>query len=141
MLWTASAATIRPSSLGLAVRPCASVGVGLSSGDVAVSAIGTVTYTDGRSVWAFGHPLDAAGRRALLLQDAYVYTVVNNPNGDIGTTYKLAAPGHDVGTLTGDSLNAITGLVGALPPITELTIRAADLDTGKVEHTRAKVPD
>ncbi|TMK62039.1 MAG: hypothetical protein E6G53_14920 [Actinobacteria bacterium] len=123
------------------LRPGASVAAGLASGNLGFSAIGTVTYTDGNAVWAFGHPLDAAGRRALLMQDAYVYTVVNNPNGDLGTTYKLAAAGHDLGTVTGDSLNAITGLVGALPPITELTIRAADLDTGKVEHTRAKVPD
>ena len=41
--------------------------------------MGTVTYVDGDTVWAFGHPLDGAGRRSLLLQDAYVYTVVNNP--------------------------------------------------------------
>jgi hypothetical protein len=123
------------------LKPGASLSVGLSSGDVAISAIGTVTYTDGDSVWGFGHPLDLAGRRNLLLQDAYVYTVVNNPNGDIGITYKLAAPGHDLGTLTGDTLNAVTGLVGALPPITNLTIGAKDFDTGKALETQTRVAD
>ena len=123
------------------LRPGASLSVGLSSGDLAISAIGTVTYTDGSSVWGFGHPLDAAGRRGLLLQDAYVYTVVNNPNGDIGVSYKLAAPGHDLGTLTGDTLNAVTGRVGALPPITDVTVHAKDLDTGKALTSRSNVAD
>ena len=51
----------------------------LSSGAVAASAIGTVTYRDGDAVWGFGHRSTSAGRRALLLQDAYVFTVVANP--------------------------------------------------------------
>src|SRR4051812_2356509 len=45
------------------LRPGSSLGVGLSSGDIAVSAIGTVSYTDGPNVWGFGHPLDAFGAR------------------------------------------------------------------------------
>ena len=73
--------------------------VGLASGDVSAGAIGTVSYTDGANVWGFGHQLDAAGRRSLLLEDAYVYTVVDNPLGiaDVAASYKLAAPGHHVG--------------------------------------------
>src|SRR5438045_3565799 len=63
------------------MRPGASLAAGLSSGSIAISAVGTATYVDGRSVWGFGHPLDDAGRRNLFLQDAYVYTVVPNPNG------------------------------------------------------------
>ena len=59
--------------------PGASVSVGLTSGDVALGAIGTVAYADGANVWIYGHELDNAGRRSLFLQDAYVHTVVNNP--------------------------------------------------------------
>ena len=62
--------------------PGASVGVAYSTGTVAIGGIGTVTYRDGDVVYAFGHPIDGAGRRSLLLQDAYVYDVVNNPNVD-----------------------------------------------------------
>ncbi len=81
--------------------------VGLASGDVTAGAIGTVTYVDGDKVWSFGHPLDAAGRRALFLQDAYVYAIINNPVGSQDlTTYKFAAPGHDLGTLTNDAASA-----------------------------------
>src|SRR5215216_6028275 len=89
------------------LRPGAAFGVGYASGDIAASAIGTVTYADGDRVWGFGHPLDGVGARALLLQDAYVYRVIDNPIAIAeapGTgTYKYAATGHDVGTLTNDA--------------------------------------
>ena len=32
-------------------------------------------------LWAFGHPLDGAGPRSLFLQDAYVFSVIDNPLG------------------------------------------------------------
>ena len=75
-------------------RPGSSLSVGYSSGDLAVGAVGTVAYVDGDRVWGFGHPFENSGLRSLLLQDAYVYTVISNPNvgEDTGSTYKLAAP-------------------------------------------------
>ena len=87
--------------------PGAAFAVGYSSGDLALGAIGTVAYVDGDQVWGFGHPLDSVGRRDLFLQDAYVYDIVNNPLG-VGdlSTYKLAAPGQDIGTLLGDGIDA-----------------------------------
>jgi hypothetical protein len=92
--------------------PGASVAVSYSDGAIPMGGIGTVTYRDGPNVYAFGHELDGAGRRSLLLQDAYVYSVIGNP---IGLSYKLAAPGHTVGTLTSDTPNAVVGEVGAAP--------------------------
>ena len=65
-----------------------------------MGAVGTVTYVDGQTVYAFGHELDGAGRRSLLLQDAYVYYVVNNPDPTETPSYKLALPGHTLGTLS-----------------------------------------
>ena len=123
------------------LKPGSAFSVGLSSGDVELSAIGTVAYTSGNTVWGFGHALDGVGRRSLLLQDAYVYTVVNNPNGDFGITYKLAAPGNDLGVLTGDSFNAVTGTIGALPAITDLTVTARDVNTGETRTTHTRVAD
>jgi hypothetical protein len=124
------------------LRPGASVAVALSSGNLNLSAVGTVAYTDGDRVWAFGHPLDNAGRRSLLLQDAYVYTVVGNPlDTGGGGGYKLASPGHDLGTLTNDAPSAIVGRVGALPPRVPLRIVLRDGDTGRVEETTASLVD
>ncbi|MGI8580138.1 MAG: hypothetical protein ACR2K9_06290 [Solirubrobacteraceae bacterium] len=121
--------------------PGASVSVGYSSGDLALGAIGAVTYRDGNNLWAFGHPFDRAGRRSLFLQDAYVYGVINNPIGSDLSTYKLAAPGHDEGTITGDATSAVSGTVGALPPATPVTVTAKDLDTGRLVVSSSSVAD
>jgi hypothetical protein len=124
------------------LQPGSSVAVGLSGGDIEAGAIGTVTYVDGDTVWAFGHPLDAAGRRSLLLQDAYVYTVVNNPvDSEEITSYKLAAPGHDLGTLTNDAPSAVVGRLGALPQRFPLRVSATDLDSGRVVHQNVEIAD
>ena len=90
-----------------ALVPGASVAAGISTGSLSLASIGTVTYRDGDDLWAFGHPLDDAGLRSLFLQDAYVYGVIGNPTGSSDAqTYKLAAPGHVRGILTGDGPNA-----------------------------------
>jgi hypothetical protein len=125
------------------LRPGSSLAVGLASGDVSAGAIGTVAYTDGANVWGFGHQLDAAGRRSLLLQDAYVYTVVDNPLGiaDVASSYKLAAPGHDLGTLTGDGVSAVTGIVGALPSTIPLRVLASRTDIKRGRTITASVAD
>lgn len=111
------------------LEPGSAVSVGYSSGDVAFGGTGTVTYVDGANVWAFGHPLDSVGRRSLFLQDAYVYGVIASPSvGGGQSTYKFAAPGHDIGTLTGDGVFSISGIAGALPPHFPMTIVANDRD-------------
>src|SRR3954454_22402610 len=112
------------------LRPGSAVAVGYSTGDVRTSAAGTVVYVDGDKVWLFGHSLDGVGRRALLLQDAYVFQVINNPLqvGTAAATYKLAASGHDLGTVTSDGLNAVAGRTGALPHTVPIHVIARDLD-------------
>ena len=49
----------------------------------------------------------ASARARCCSQDAYVFRVINNPLAiaDIAGTYKYAAAGHDVGTLTNDALD------------------------------------
>ena len=97
--------------------PGSAFGAGYADGDINASAIGTVTDVDGADVWGFGHPLDAVGARSLLLQDAYIFRVINNPSASFDSygSYKYGAAGHALGTLTNDGLNAVVGRVGALP--------------------------
>ena len=122
--------------------PGAAVSVGLSSGDIVLGAIGTVTYADGPNVWIFGHPLDGAGRRALFLQDAYIHTVVSNPLAvPEVSTYKLGSPGNDVGTISSDGPNAVVGTIGALPANFPLRITAKDLDTGRARSGVTRLAD
>jgi hypothetical protein len=107
--------------------PGASVAASYATGAVTVGAAGTVTYRDGANVYAFGHELDGAGRRALVLEDAFVYDVINNP---IFGSFKLVVPGNTEGTLTSDTPNAIIGVVGPPPPLVPVHVTARDLDTG-----------
>ncbi len=122
--------------------PGASMAVAVSTGAVASGAIGTVTYRDGSKVYGFGHPFEDAGRRALPLQDAYVFAVIANPidSGDL-TSYKLAAPGHTLGTLTNDANTGVVGTVGAAPATVPLTVRVKDLDTGAFVVQRTDIAD
>jgi hypothetical protein len=121
--------------------PGAAVSAAYAEGDYSLAAIGTVTYRDGNTIWAFGHPLDGAGRRSLLLQDAYVYDVIAAPEIAGATTFKLAAPGHTLGTLTADGLNAVAGVVGPRPGTIPFTLRVRDADTGRVSRTSADIAD
>ncbi len=101
------------------LRPGSAVAAAISTGDLALGAVGTLSYRDGDDIWAFGHPFEGLGRRALFLQDAYVYTVIQNPLGiqDFGAiTYKLAsADGYLHGAVTNDQVESISGKLGSLP--------------------------
>jgi len=125
------------------LRPGSAFAVGYASGDISAGAIGTVAYTDADRVWGFGHSLDGAGARSLLLQDAYVFRVVSHPLGipGIAGTYKYAAAGHDIGTLTNDALATVVGRVGGLPVTVPVRITATDVDTGATRSVETNVAD
>jgi hypothetical protein len=110
------------------LRPGSAVAASISTGDLALGAVGTVTYRDGNDLWAFGHPFEGLGRRELFLQDAYVYTVIENPLGvpDFGAiSYKLASTdGHLHGAVTSDTVDAIAGKVGPEPRSFPLRVEA-----------------
>jgi hypothetical protein len=130
------------SSPTLPFQPGSAVSVGLSSGDVSVAAIGTVAYVNGADVWAFGHSFDGLGARQLLLQDAYVAAIVNNPvQVEDYSTYKLSGPVHNVGTLTDDGFNAVAGRTGALPPTIPTYVYSHDDDRNVEDDSQVKVAD
>jgi hypothetical protein len=121
--------------------PGASVAISYSTGAIAVGAVGTVTYRKGQTLYAFGHPLDDAGRRSLFLQDAYVYDVINDPIPSVSSSYKLAAVGHAEGTFTSDAPAAVIGAVGALPSMIPVGVTVRDLDTGRELNELSQVAD
>ena len=125
------------------LQPGSAVAVGYSNGDVRTSAIGTVAYVDGDRIWVFGHQLEGNGRRALLLQDAYVFRIINNPLqiSTFAATYKLAASGHDLGTISNDGFSAVAGRIGALPHTVPVTAIARDEDSGAVNTVRTNAAD
>jgi hypothetical protein len=118
------------------LRPGSAVGAALSTGDVSIAAVGTVAYRDGDQVYAFAHALDGIGRRALFLQDSYVFGVIGNPIGipDLGAiTYKLTSSGgHPLGSFTNDTLTGVGGTLGGGPPSFPLRVAARERGGGSV---------
>jgi hypothetical protein len=87
--------------------------------------------------------MDGFGRRSLLLQDAYVFSVIGNPISlpEVPGTYKLASPGHDLGTISDDGLSAVAGRIGGLPRMTPVRVYATDEDTGATRTSTTQVAD
>jgi hypothetical protein len=118
------------------MRPGSAVAAALSTGDVSIAAVGTVAYRDGEQIYAFAHALDGFGRRALFLQDSYVFGVIGNPIGvpELGAiTYKLTSSGgHPLGSFTNDTLSGAGGRLGAEPPSFPLRVTAREPGGGTV---------
>src|SRR3954452_24806584 len=124
------------------LQPGSSLAVGVAFGDISAGAVGTVAYTDGDKIWGFGHPFDAVGRRELFLQYAYVYGIIGNPvgSGD-AVSEKIAAPGHELGTLSADGPNGVAGRVGPSPPRIPVRILVRDGDTGVQQGLSTSIAD
>jgi hypothetical protein len=123
------------------LRPGAAVSGAISTGDISLSAVGTVAYRDGDQIYAFAHGLDGVGRRALFLQDSYVFGVIGNPLGvpELGAvTFKLTSSGgHALGSFTNDALSGVGGRLGAEPPSVPLRVTARERGGGSVTlHSR-----
>jgi hypothetical protein len=127
------------------MRAGSAVAAAISTGDVSVGAVGTVAYRDGDQIFAFGHALDAIGRRALFMQDSYVFGVIGNPVGipELGAiTYKLASSsGHPLGTFTNDVFAAVGGRLGAGPPAIPLRVTARDRADGSAVRLESLLAD
>lgn len=122
--------------------PGSAIAIGYATGDISAGAVGTVSYVDGDALWAFGHPLDGAGRRNLFLQSAYVFGVIDNPlSTDEAATYKLSSPLATIGALRQDGNAGIVGRLGAPPPAFPLRVTARDKDTGRTRVLRAQLAD
>ena len=94
------------------LAPGSAIAVSLISGDVQMSAVGTVTTLEDGRILAFGHPLLGLGEAALPFVPAYVTSIV--PSQQV--PFKLANVGELVlGAIDQDRPAAITGEVGAEP--------------------------
>jgi hypothetical protein len=127
------------------MRPGSAVSAAISAGDISIGAVGTVAYRDGDQIFGFGHALEAVGRRALFLQDAYVFGVIGNPLGvpELGAiTYKLTSSGgHVLGAFTSDVLAGVGGRLGATPPAIPLRVTARERGAGEGVTLNSRLAD
>lgn len=98
------------------LKPGSMISVQLMAGDLSVGASGTVTYIDGRRVYAFGHRFLDVGPTALPFARAEVITLLPN----VSTSFKLAAAREWMGVINQDRDTAVAGEIGvkaALVPV------------------------
>jgi len=121
---------IRPSVVHL--EPGSGIAVPLLTGDVDMSAIGTVTDVVGDHVYAFGHEFFAQGPNNLPIETTYIYTII--PGYD--ESFKMGTSFMPQGQLVMDNATGIVGALGetgASVPVT-ITVQNFDPDQDRVFH-------
>jgi SpoIVB peptidase S55 len=108
------------------VAPGSMISVQLLSGDMSISADGTVTYVDGKHVYAFGHQFLNTGSTELPFAKSEVLAVLPTLN----TSFKLAVPKEWIGTITSDRNTAIAGEIGRRAHTIPATITVKSAVTG-----------
>lgn len=96
-----------PSSLS----PGSALGVQLVRGDITATAIGTLTWVEGDTVLAFGHPMFSLGSTALPMTGARIYEVFPS----VYRSFKLGVATSPMGVVLQDRLPAIAGVRGREP--------------------------
>jgi hypothetical protein len=93
---------------GGALVPGAAVGVALIAGDMSTTAMGTLTYADGKQVFAFGHSMFGIGSVRLPLVKGEIHAIIPS----LSSSLKMASPIADIGCVTDDGKNGIVGRLG-----------------------------
>jgi hypothetical protein len=107
--------------------PGAAVGLSLVSGDIDMTAIGTITYRRGNKIVAFGHPMFGIGPIDAPMYTAYVHDVF--PSYD--TSFKIASPMQMVGRIFEDRPWSIGGEVGRMPKTIPVSVDIDDAMIGR----------
>lgn len=105
-------------AIQLDVRPGAAVAGVLMHGDFGAAATGTITWTDGERLLAFGHPFLQSGTVAIPLAGAEILAVVRSAR----SSFKMSNVGRPEGRIFQDRLTGIAGMVGKVPPMADLNI-------------------
>jgi hypothetical protein len=98
------------------------IGVQMMTGDLDVTAFGTVTLVDGDKVFAFGHPMYNIGPTEYAMTRVEILTVV--PSLQLST--KMAVPGRVVGSILQDRSTGVYGLLGKRPRMIPLNVEVYD---------------
>jgi len=108
--------------------PGAGFSVDLVRGDFDVSMIGTLTYRDGDSILAFGHPMMQLGAVNVPMATAYIHEFIPA----YSRSDKLGSSMKPVGALRMDGTWSVGGLVGAQAEMVPVDVSVTDETTGRL---------
>jgi hypothetical protein len=112
-------------------------GVTLVRGDLDITAIGTVTYVDGDRVLGLGHPFFSLGPTAMPMTRAYVYG--HFPS--LASSFKLAGPKEEIGSISQDRFAGVAGRIGALVKMVPVRVEMKRRDGPSRSYRFDIVPD
>ena len=101
------------------LEPGSAVSAVLLSGDMVLSATGTVTWVDDDSILAFGHPFLSMGPVDMPMAQADVLTVLPS----LYRSFKFSTTGPLLGTVSQDRSTGILGSFGTPPRMVPVTIK------------------
>jgi hypothetical protein len=108
------------------ILPGSMISVGLITGDMNMTADGTVTYVDGKRIYAFGHRFLDAG--SVELPFAHAEVIVSIPL--LNSSFKLSVPHEWVGAIVSDRSTAVAGEIGRSAHTIPLTVTVNSSSTG-----------
>src|ERR1044071_1159490 len=115
------------------IKPGSMISVQLMTGDLSIGADGTVTWIDGRNIYAFGHRFLATGATAMSFARAAVMTLLPNLN----SSFKVSSAKELMGTIGQDRSTAVSGELGTRPVTVPLTVSVdrsgRNLDTYRMQ--------
>jgi hypothetical protein len=132
-----SSGTPKSQDFSGSVVPGSMISVQLLSGDMNMSADGTVTYVDGKRILAFGHRFLDTGTTEIPFARSDVIAFVPNLN----TSFKLSSPQQWVGTITSDRNTGIAGEMGRRAHTVPITIAVRSKLTGTHDYHFRVVDD
>ncbi|MBM3333359.1 hypothetical protein FJY63_01735 [Candidatus Sumerlaeota bacterium] len=107
------------------------MGVPMLMGDLSLGSIGTLTYTDGKKIVAFGHPaMMVRGPTELPLGSARIYATLPS----VARPFKLGEIVGLGGSIYQDRLTGIGGVIGKVPYMVPMTVQVAH-EGSKIERT------
>ncbi len=96
-------------------------GMVLVQGDASINSACTVTAVSGDNVYLCGHPFLNLGNVLIPMARSRVVTTLSS---SLAST-KIVNVGGSIGTITGDHVTAVTGRLGAAPPLIPLDLTFA----------------
>jgi hypothetical protein len=100
------------------LEPGSALAVPLVTGDVTMSAVGTVTEVADGKFYAFGHSMLGYGGVELPVGPAYIHTIVASLN----SSFKLGDAMEVTGTLMRDEQSGIYGIIGKTPSMIDMHV-------------------
>src|SRR5262245_32694231 len=119
-----SGGTAVPETAAPSLQPGSAISTVLMSGDMDVAASGTVTWVEGSSVLAFGHPFLSMGPVDMPMAEARVLTVLPS----VYRSFKFAATGGVLGSISQDRSSGILGSFDARAPMVPVRVRLSSDD-------------